>query len=161
MLFRSVGRVLAEPVVRVLHQGAVAAEVPARALAEDTPINQRSLLAEPPAEVQAHWAWQEATLPPLEPAIVLEQLPRLLDDPTIASKRWVWRQYDHQVQANTVVPPGGADAAVLRLRPQQGPLAVQPSRLGVAATVDCPNRWVALDPERGAMAAVEIGRAHV
>ncbi|MFM7360965.1 MAG: AIR synthase related protein, partial [Cyanobium sp.] len=50
--------------------------------------------------------------------------------------------------------PGGADAAVLRLRPQQGPLALKPSHLGVAATVDCPNRWVALDPERGGMAAV-------
>jgi hypothetical protein len=49
-----------------------------------------------------------------------EVLLRLLDDPTIASKRWVYRQYDHQVQANTVVPPGGADAAVVRLRPQQG-----------------------------------------
>lgn len=149
-----VGRVLAEPVVRVLHQGAVAAEVPARALAEDTPVNQRPLLAEPPAEVLAHWAWTEASLPPLEPAAVVGQLLRLLDDPTIASKRWVWRQYDHQVQANTVVLPGGADAAVLRLRPQQGPLSLKPSHLGVAATVDCPNRWVALDPERGALAAV-------
>jgi phosphoribosylformylglycinamidine synthase len=76
---------------------------------------------------------------------------QLLDDPTIASKKWVWRQYDHQVQANTVVPPGGADAAVLRLRYQEGAKA---SERGVAATLDCPNRWVALDPERGGMAAV-------
>jgi phosphoribosylformylglycinamidine synthase len=79
---------------------------------------------------------------------------RLLDDPTIASKRWVYRQYDHQVQANTVVPPGGADAAVVRLRPQQGEGAMAGVNRGVAATVDCPNRWVALDPERGAVAAV-------
>jgi phosphoribosylformylglycinamidine synthase len=78
----------------------------------------------------------------------------LLDDPTIASKRWVWRQYDHQVQANTVVPPGGADAAVVRLRPQQGTASLTACLRGVAATVDCPNRWVALDPERGAQAAV-------
>ncbi|MBM5803164.1 MAG: phosphoribosylformylglycinamidine synthase II, partial [Cyanobacteria bacterium K_DeepCast_35m_m2_155] len=78
----------------------------------------------------------------------------LLDDPTIASKRWVYRQYDHQVQANTVVPPGGADAAVVRLRPQQGDGSLLASRRGVAAVVDCPNRWVALDPERGGMAAV-------
>ena len=76
------------------------------------------------------------------------------DDPTIASKRWVWRQYDHQVQANTVVPPGGADAAVVRLRPQQGEGSLSASHRGVAAVVDCPNRWVALDPERGGMAAV-------
>jgi phosphoribosylformylglycinamidine synthase len=78
----------------------------------------------------------------------------LLDDPTIASKRWVYRQYDQQVQANTVVPPGGADAAVVRLRPQQGSEAMAAATRGVAAVVDCPNRWVALDPERGAMAAV-------
>lgn len=83
-----------------------------------------------------------------------EVLLRLLDDPSIASKRWVYRQYDHQVQANTVVLPGGADAAVIRLRPQQGPGAMAASTRGVAAVVDCPNRWVALDPERGAMAAV-------
>jgi phosphoribosylformylglycinamidine synthase len=63
----------------------------------------------------------------------------------------VYRQYDHQVQANTVIPPGGADAAVVRLRPQASSAAA--SR-GVAAVVDCPNRWVALDPERGGMAAV-------
>ncbi len=158
-----VGRVLEEPLVRVLQGGAVAAEVPARALAEDTPVNRHPLLAEPPAEIQAHWRWREADLPNADAeGVVLadgrlpwgDALLRLLDDPTIASKRWVWRQYDHQVQANTVVPPGGADAAVVRLRPQQGEAALRPSARGVAAVVDCPNRWVALDPERGAQAAV-------
>jgi phosphoribosylformylglycinamidine synthase len=78
----------------------------------------------------------------------------LLDDPTIASKRWVYRQYDQQVLANTVVMAGAADAAVVRLRPQQGEGALKTTERAVAATVDCPNRWVALDPERGAMAAV-------
>jgi phosphoribosylformylglycinamidine synthase len=158
-----VGRVLEEQVVRVLQNGAVAAEVPARALAEDTPVNRHALLAEPPAEIQAHWRWREADLPSADAegvALADGRLPwgdallRLLDDPTIASKRWVWRQYDHQVQANTVVPPGGADAAVVRLRPQHGEAALRPSARGVAAVVDCPNRWVALDPERGAQAAV-------
>jgi len=158
-----VGRVLEENVVRVLQHGAVAAEVPASALAEDTPVNHHTLLAEPPEAIQAHWRWREADLPPAGPdGIALaegkvgwgEVLLRLLDDPTIASKRWVWRQYDHQVQANTVVPPGGADAAVVRLRPQQGEGSLEASNRGVAAVVDCPNRWVALDPERGGMAAV-------
>ena len=158
-----VGRVLEESVVRVLQHGAVAAEVPARALAEDTPINHHALLAEAPEAIQAHWRWSETLLPPADDGGVAladghlpwgDALLRLLDDPTIASKRWVWRQYDHQVQANTVVPPGGADAAVVRLRPQRGEGALQPTARGVAAVVDCPNRWVALDPERGAMAAV-------
>ncbi len=149
-----VGRVLEEPVVRVLQNGAVAAEVPSRALAEDTPINRRELLSEPPALVQQHWQWQESSLPALAAEAVEPTLLQLLDDPTIASKRWVWRQYDHQVQANTVVRPGGADAAVLRLRSQQEHDPQSSNQRGVAATVDCPNRWVALDPERGGMAAV-------
>ena len=159
-----VGRVLQENVVRVLQHGQVAAEVPASALADDTPINHHALLAEPPAEVQAHWRWSDDQLPAASatgitpdggrPHSWTEVLLALLDDPTIASKRWVYRQYDHQVQANTVVPPGGADAAVVRLRPQQGEGSLNASRRGVAAVVDCPNRWVALDPERGGMAAV-------
>ena len=163
-----VGRVLEENVVRVLQNGEVAAEVPASALAEDTPINRHELISEPPAEFQAHWRWSEDQLPPASAAGITpaagpqagralgwnEVLLALLDDPTIASKRWVYRQYDHQVQANTVVPPGGADAAVVRLRPQQGEGAMAAATRGVAAVVDCPNRWVALDPERGGMAAV-------
>jgi phosphoribosylformylglycinamidine synthase len=163
-----VGRVLDDNIVRVLQNGQVAAEVPASALADDTPINHHELISAPPAEIQTHWRWSEDQLPAasadgITPAsgpcaglatswnqVLLE----LLDDPTIASKRWVYRQYDHQVQANTVVPPGGADAAVVRLRPQQGEGAMAAATRGVAAVVDCPNRWVALDPERGGMAAV-------
>ena len=147
-----VGRVLDEPLVRVLHQGGVAAEVPAAALADDTPVEQHDLLDEAPADLQELWRWQERDLPELkDPGSVLLAL---LDDPTIASKRWVYRQYDQQVLANTVVSSGAADAAVVRLRPQQGEESLQAVQRGVAATVDCPNRWVALDPERGAMAAV-------
>ena len=147
-----VGQVLQEPVVRVLHHGEVAAEVPATALADDTPIEQHELLQEPPADLQELWQWQESQLPALDdPASVLLTL---LDDPTIASKRWVHRQYDQQVLANTVVSSGAADAAVVRLRPQQGQGSMKSVQRGVAATVDCPNRWVALDPERGAQAAV-------
>jgi phosphoribosylformylglycinamidine synthase len=149
-----VGRVLEDNIVRVLQHGAVAAEVPASALADDTPINYHELISEPPAEIQAHWRWSEAQLPADLPFSWNDALLALLDDPTIASKRWVYRQYDHQVQANTVVLPGGADAAVVRLRPQQGEGAMAAATRGVAAVVDCPNRWVALDPERGGMAAV-------
>ncbi|HBH72727.1 MAG TPA: phosphoribosylformylglycinamidine synthase II, partial [Synechococcales bacterium UBA10510] len=98
-----VGRVLADNVVRVLQHGQVAAEVPASALADDTPINRHQLLEEPPADIQAHWRWSEQSLPPADmegicplqgPAAGArrswaELLLALLDDPTIASKRWV------------------------------------------------------------------------
>ena len=163
-----VGCVLEEKVVRVLQKGEVVAEVPANALADDTPIDRHELVSDPPLEIQAKWDWQEDLLPVVGlKGINLnsqshfgsnlswdEILLKLLDDPTIASKRWVFRQYDHQVQANTVSAPGVSDAAVVRLRPQQGEGSVDEVNRGVAAVVDCPNRWVFLDPERGAMAAV-------
>ncbi|MFD2608026.1 phosphoribosylformylglycinamidine synthase subunit PurL [Deinococcus taklimakanensis] len=69
----------------------------------------------------------------------------LLSHPTIASKRPIFERYDHQVMTNTVVVPGAADAAVLR---------VKGSGMGVAATSDCNPRFVQLDPYTGAAAAV-------
>lgn len=163
-----VGRVLEDNVVRVLQNGEVAAEVPANALADDTPVNHHQLISEPPVEIETLWLWQEDQLPVANPEGIISAsglrsasqlswnkvLLKLLDDPTIASKKWVFRQYDHQVQANTVVAPGKGDAAVVRLRPQQGKYSLSEVNRGVAAVVDCPNRWVFLDPERGAMAAV-------
>ncbi len=74
-------------------------------------------------------------------AVLLE----LLSHPTIASKRPIFQRFDHQVMTNTVVVPGAADAAVMR---------VKGSRLGVAATSDCNPRFVQLDPYTGAAAAV-------
>ncbi len=70
---------------------------------------------------------------------------RLLESPTIACKEAVFRRYDHQVMTNTVVLPGQADAAVLR---------VKGTPLGVAATVDCNPRYVWLEPRLGAAHAV-------
>jgi phosphoribosylformylglycinamidine synthase subunit PurL len=157
------GQVLAEPIVRILFQGGVAAEVPATALADNTPIYQRELLAEPPAYAQAAWNWNVSHLPSCTPGgiPIADQthtwndiLLTLLDVPTIASKRWVYRQYDHQVQNNTVLFPGGADAAIVRLRSQIESGASASSNSGVAATVDCNARHVYLHPYEGAKAAV-------
>jgi phosphoribosylformylglycinamidine synthase II len=74
-------------------------------------------------------------------AVLLE----LLSHPTIASKRPIFQRFDHQVMTNTVVVPGAADAAVMR---------VKGSGMGVAATSDCNPRFVQLDPYTGAAAAV-------
>lgn len=139
-----VGRVIAEPLVRVLYRGEVAAEVPARALAEDTPIYERQCPGEPPAYVQQarQWSVDQLALPARSPS---EILLTLLATPSIASKAWVYRQYDHEVQNNTLVFPGDADAAVIRLRG---------TPKGIAATVDCPSRYVYLDPYEGGKAAV-------
>ncbi|MHC0064559.1 phosphoribosylformylglycinamidine synthase subunit PurL [Nostoc sp. UIC 10890] len=168
------GTVIAEPIVRILFQGEVAAEIPAEALAENTPLYNRELLAEAPEYARQAWEWTTDSLPPSTTAGI--ELPgglqswndillTLLDTPTIASKNWVYRQYDHQVQNNTVTLPGGADAAVIRLRPlvedrERGSRGAEEQRKipnvqpGVAATVDCNPRYVYLDPYEGAKAVV-------
>ncbi|HYJ78673.1 MAG TPA: AIR synthase related protein, partial [Longimicrobiaceae bacterium] len=87
-----------------------------------------------PASLQP--VWEEH-----DPAWTLR---RLLDSPTIASKRWVYEQYDSTVRTNTVVGPG-SDAAVLRLRG---------TRRAIAVTVDCNGRYVHLNPYRGGRIAV-------
>ena len=72
---------------------------------------------------------------------------RLLEAPNIASKEWIYRQYDHLVGTNTVVRPGDGDAAVLRLKDSK-------SGKGIAVKADCNSRYVYLDPFVGAQIAV-------
>jgi phosphoribosylformylglycinamidine synthase len=160
------GRVIEDPIVRILFQGKTAAEIPALALAENTPIYHREVLPEPPDYAQTAWRWSEQELPACsitgcttgsgEPLDWPTVLMTLLAQPTIASKQWVYRQYDHQVQNNTVQYPGGADAAVLRLRPLEPVPGYTPTltQRGLAATVDCNGRYVYLNPYEGAKAAV-------
>ncbi|MEZ2236663.1 phosphoribosylformylglycinamidine synthase subunit PurL [Microcoleus sp.] len=120
------GTVIEEPIVRILFKGEIAAEITATALADNTPIYHRELLTQPPEYAIKAWEWTADSLPECTLAGIEidgnlqnwnQILLKLLDTPTIASKRWVYRQYDHQVQNNTVILPGGADAAVVRLRP--------------------------------------------
>lgn len=131
------GTVIEEPIVRILFKGEIAAEITATALADNTPIYHRELLTEPPEYAKKAWEWKADSLPQctvegIEIDGSLQSwnqiLLKLLDTPSIASKRWVYRQYDHQVQNNTVILPGGADAAVVRLRP------LEPSQASVIKT---------------------------
>ncbi|KJH71325.1 phosphoribosylformylglycinamidine synthase subunit PurL [Aliterella atlantica] len=156
------GTVIAEPIVRILFQGEIAAEIPASALAENTPLYHRELLTEAPEYAARAAEWTIARLPDCQPNGIKiagkfhtwdDILLNLLDTPTIASKRWIYRQYDHQVQNNTIVFPGGADAAIMRLRPVNSPLQ-KDRQTGVAATVDCNPRYVYIDPYEGAKAVV-------
>jgi len=155
------GSVIQEPIIRILYQGGIAAEVPATALADDTPIYKRELLTEPPAYAKEAAKWSENSLPGCDYQGIDVQgtyktwndiLLQLLDTPTIASKHWIYRQYDHQVQNNTVLVPGGADAGIIRIRPLQS--KPEDCVMGVAATTDCNPRYVYLDPYEGAKAAV-------
>lgn len=153
------GEVIEESIVRIRFQGGIAAEIPATALADNTPIYRRELMADAPAYAQQAWAWSPDSLPTCSVAGLADRpwsavLQSLLETPSIASKSWVYRQYDHQVQNNTVIVPGGADAAVVRLRPQLVTDATTPFTKGVAATVDCNARHVYLDPYQGALGVV-------
>jgi phosphoribosylformylglycinamidine synthase len=147
-----VGEVIAEPVVRILWRGAVAAEVPARALAEDTPLYHRTL-SEPPEYATTAWNWTES-LPTEDGRSPQQIFLSLLASPNLASKAWIYRQYDQQVQNNTVLLPDQGDAAVIRLRPPTGIPSAATPWVGLAATLDCPARYVYLDPYRGAALAV-------
>jgi len=122
--------------------GTVVADVPAQSLADDCPTY--TLAAAEPAYIKEVQSADFSDLP--EPDDYNAVLLRLLASPTIASKRWVYDQYDSMVQTQTTVLPGAADAAVLRLRDSGGK--------GLALTTDCNPRYCYLDPYEGARLAV-------
>jgi phosphoribosylformylglycinamidine synthase II len=131
-----VGQVTDDGMMRVTDQDKVEVEIPAEKLAEDAPIYERAAKA---PEVVA-----KLDLTTVPEADSREALLKLLADPTIASKNWVYRQYDHTVRAGTVVPPG-SDAAVFYIR-EAGKF--------IAATTDCNGLYCSLDPREGAKIAV-------
>src|SRR5690606_16713296 len=136
----SIGHITDDGIYRVRHGDIVVAAIPGQRLVEDCPIY------EPEArESEAVRRQRESTLPDATPRPdSVEALERLLDAPNIASKRWVFEQYDSTVQASTVLGPGG-DAGVLR---------VPGADFGLAVTIDCNARLLALDPREGGRAAV-------
>ncbi|MED4885484.1 phosphoribosylformylglycinamidine synthase subunit PurL [Lysinibacillus fusiformis] len=140
----AIGRVTDDKMLCLLHNGQVVAEVPADALAEDAPVYHK------PSAEPAYYAQFQA-IENTEPAVTdyKETLNALLKAPTIASKEWVYDQYDYQVRTSTVVKPG-SDAAVIRVRG---------TNKGLAMTTDCNSRYIYLDPEvGGAIAVAEAAR---
>ncbi|MEA0565493.1 MULTISPECIES: phosphoribosylformylglycinamidine synthase subunit PurL [Lysinibacillus] len=140
----AIGRVTDDKMLRLLHNGEVVAEVPADALAEDAPVYHK------PSAEPAYYAEFQA-IENTEPVVTdyKETLNALLRAPTIASKEWVYDQYDYQVRTSTVVKPG-SDAAVIRVRG---------TNKGLAMTTDCNSRYIYLDPEvGGAIAVAEAAR---
>jgi len=126
--------------------------------------NFKNVINNPPDDLLKKWEWKENDLPEIYDQKIFslkenknysfsEIILKLLSNPSIASKRWIYKQYDSQVQANTVFKPGKSDAAVIRLR-EQNKKNKSKEFSGVAASVDCNSRWVALDPFRGTIAAV-------
>lgn len=135
----TVGVVTDDKMFRIKHNGEIVAEVPADALAEDAPVYHK------PSAVPAYYT-EFQQMDNVEPAVTdyKETLLALLQQATIASKEWVYEQYDHQVRTSTVVKPG-SDAAVVRVRG---------TNKGLAMTTDCNSRYIYLDPEMGGKIAV-------
>jgi phosphoribosylformylglycinamidine synthase subunit PurL len=137
-----IGHVADDGMMRVRDNGALAAAIPAKALADEAPLYSRE--AKPVAA-----AIGDRGLTDLAKIDNLEALRQLLRDPTIASKNWAYRQYDHTVRTGTLVKPG-SDAAVFLVRYANKILA---------ATTDCNSLYCALDPRQGGkIAVVEASR---
>ena len=140
-----VGRVTDTQQVVIMDGELEMARLPVGLLADDAPNYDRPTRR---PELEANW-----TVPPLADRPAVDRLQALLARPTIASKRWVYEQYDWSVRASTVAGPGAGDAAVIRLPDLEGrPQAT--AHKGIAVTTDMNGRYVALDPYRGAALGV-------
>ena len=136
-----IGRVTNDGRMRVLEHGKIVSEIPNEALTDDAPVYQRptkrwepSVSREMPDHVRLGTK-----------SDLTDELKCLLANPNICSKRWIWQQYDHMVQTNTVEGPGAGDAGVIRIKGSQR---------GLAMALDGNSRWCYLDPQLGAMHAV-------
>ena len=135
----AIGKVTDDKQLRLVHKGEVIADVPVDALAEEAPVYHK-----PSSEPASYREFKEMKIEAPKLEDVSQTLVDLLAQPTIASKEWVYDQYDYMVRTNTVVAPG-SDAAVVRIRDTQKALAM---------TTDCNSRYLYLDPEVGGQIAV-------
>jgi phosphoribosylformylglycinamidine synthase II len=136
----SIGRVTDDGIYRCLWEGKVVVEIPGQQLVEGCPTYYPDAKEDPRiAELRKGHPAPRSQLPAPTDALLT-----LLDSPSVASKRWVFEQYDSTVQASTVIPPGG-DAGVIRVRHED---------FGIAVKADCNSRYVRLDPYEGGKATV-------
>ncbi len=136
--FAVIGRVTETGNLVLKEGGRVVAEIPVQPLVDQAPLYDRPWVKTPERAALA-----AADVPAMA---TREALTRLLGAPDLASKRWIWEQYDHLVMGNTIVRPGG-DAAVVRLPGGKG-------KKGLAVKTDCTPRYCFADPKRGGAQAV-------
>src|SRR5687768_14391397 len=133
--FAVIGRVTDSGRLVLKSSGETAADIPLGPLGDDAPLYERP------------WAKAEAPAPlnglPQSRDIAADLI-RLIGSPDLASRRWIWEQYDNKVGADTVQPPGG-DAAVVR---------VHGSSKALAITTDCTPRYCRADPYEGGKQAI-------
>jgi phosphoribosylformylglycinamidine synthase len=135
-----IGKVTGDGMLRVLDQGRLVVEVPARSLTDGAPVYRRPMVPVDGMEQLGRVDLSTIAPPDDYAAVLLE----LLRSPNVASKWPIWERYDHMLFLNTVVGPG-SDAVVLRL---------PGGRRAIALSTDGNGRYCAVDPRRGAMIAV-------
>jgi phosphoribosylformylglycinamidine synthase subunit PurL len=142
----TVGRVIGENTMRVLHHGKIVAEIPNQALTDEAPVYRREVgewIAPVPA--QRPGALQLGTRRHFN-----AEFHKLLASPNICSKHWVYEQYDSMVQTNTVLGPG-ALAGVVRIKGTSEPAGSAGTDRGLAMALYGNGRWCYLNPKLGAM----------
>ncbi|UQZ34771.1 phosphoribosylformylglycinamidine synthase subunit PurL [Paenibacillus sp. PK3_47] len=140
VICRKVGKVTDDGRLKLFHHGEVVGDMPVTALVDECPIYKK------PSTVPAYYE-ENANVDTLRYEEVTDlggALRTVLASPTVASKAWVYNQYDYMVRTSTAVRPG-SDAAVV---------TIQGTRKGLAMTTDCNGRYVYLDPEVGGRIAV-------
>ncbi|MGV3769287.1 MAG: phosphoribosylformylglycinamidine synthase subunit PurL, partial [Sphingobium phenoxybenzoativorans] len=139
--FAIIGEVTDTGRMVLVHHGETVCDIPLAPLADDAPLYDR-----PAASKDEYKAW--AGIKPLgdipESTDIAADLLKLMASPDIASRRWIWEQYDHMVGADTVQRPGG-DAAVVR---------VHGTQKGIAISTDCTPRYCYADPYEGGKQAI-------
>ncbi|HEX9218266.1 MAG TPA: phosphoribosylformylglycinamidine synthase subunit PurL, partial [Gemmatimonadales bacterium] len=134
-----IGKVTDDGMYRCTWQGKVVVEIPGQNLVDDAPVYHPEAKEDPAvAKLRASTPHAPRSYMPSDALLTL------LDSPSVASKKWVFEQYDSTVQASTVIAPGG-DAGVLRVRHED---------FGIAVKTDCNSRYVRLDPYEGGKATV-------
>lgn len=135
-----IGFVTDDSLMRVRENGVTVAEIPAKSLADEAPIYVRE--EKEPAYLKAVRAFDPKSVG--SPGDLNAALLKILDSPTVASKEWIYHQYDHMVRTNTTVLPG-SDASVIRIKD---------TKKSIAISVDCNSTYCYLDPYEGAKIAV-------
>lgn len=140
VICKKVGKVTDDGQLKLYHKGELVGDMPVKALVDDCPVYHK------PSKVPAYYEQMAAVDTSAYPEVtdLNGALKQLLASPTIASKQWVYSQFDYMAQTNTVVPPG-SDAAVV---------AVHGTRKALAMTTDCNGRYVYLDPKVGGQIAI-------
>ena len=134
--FAVVGKLTDTGRIVVTHQGRIEADIPLEPLSTNAPLYRRPTLSTPKRPDIGH---------PADPNGIQAALEKLIGCADLASRAWVWNQYDTTVMGNTIFRPGQADAALVRIEGRSRALAV---------TTDCTPRWCLADPGLGGAHAV-------